>query len=110
MSQTYRNLELIVVDDNSPDATRDVVAAFTDPRIRYVRNEPNLKLPRALNRGFSLVARRVSDVDLRRQPLCGDAISKMLAFLQKMGCDFVFADYFDFADIDQNGAALKSAI
>ncbi len=54
LNQTYTNLELIVVDDNSPDDTRDVVASFGDPRIRYVRNEPNLKLPRALNRGFSL--------------------------------------------------------
>src|SRR5678815_3231547 len=54
LSQTHANLELIVVDDNSPDGTRDVVASFRDPRIRYVRNEPNLKLPRALNRGFSL--------------------------------------------------------
>jgi len=54
LNQTHANLELIVVDDNSPDETRDVVASFSDPRIRYVRNDPNLKLPRTLNRGFSL--------------------------------------------------------
>ena len=54
LAQTYANWELIVVDDNSPDDTAQVVAGFTDQRIRYVKNDPNLKLPRALNCGFSL--------------------------------------------------------
>ena len=54
LGQTYANLELIVVDDNSPDDTTEVVSSFDDPRIRYVKNDPNLKLPRALNRGFAL--------------------------------------------------------
>ncbi|MDV7390561.1 glycosyltransferase family 2 protein, partial [Arthrospira platensis SPKY1] len=54
LAQSFRDFELIVVDDNSPDDTPQVVARFDDPRIRYVRNEPNLRLPRALNRGFAL--------------------------------------------------------
>ena len=108
LNQTYTNLELIVVDDNSPDATREIVAAFTDPRIRYVRNEPNLKLPRALNRGFSLARGEYLTWTSDDNLYAPDAISKMVAFLQKMGCDFVFADYFDFADIDQTGQPLES--
>ena len=54
LAQMYRNLELIVVDDNSKDDTPSVVRSFDDARIRCVRNDPNLKLPAALNRGFSL--------------------------------------------------------
>ena len=50
LAQTHRNLELIVVDDNSKDETPSVVRSFDDARIRYVRNDPNLKLPAALNR------------------------------------------------------------
>jgi len=34
LAQTYANWELIVVDDNSPDDTAEVVAAFGDHRIR----------------------------------------------------------------------------
>jgi glycosyltransferase involved in cell wall biosynthesis len=107
LDQTYRNLELIVVDDNSPDATRDVVAAFDDPRIRYVRNEPNLKLPRALNRGFSLARGEyltwTSDDNLYGET----AIEKMVAAMQRQKCDFIYADYYHFADLDAEGKPLQ---
>ena len=42
LQQYYRNIELIVVDDCSPDDIKGVVDAFDDTRIRYVRNDVNL--------------------------------------------------------------------
>ncbi len=36
LAQTYRDLELIIVDDGSTDGGRDVLAGFTDPRIKIV--------------------------------------------------------------------------
>ncbi len=107
LGQTYGNLELIVVDDNSPDATRDVVATFVDPRIRYVRNEPNLRLPRALNRGFSLARGEyltwTSDDNLYGER----AIEKMVAAMQQRKWDFVYADYYHFTDLDAEGKPLE---
>lgn len=35
LSQTYRNIEYIVVDGASTDNTRDVVARYQDPRLKY---------------------------------------------------------------------------
>ena len=42
LAQTFEDWELIVVDDCSPGDIQGVVSKFTDPRIRYYRNEKNL--------------------------------------------------------------------
>lgn len=106
LSQTYPNWELIVVDDNSPDNTSEVVKSFSDPRIHYVRNEPNLKLPRALNRGFSLARGEyltwTSDDNMYGE----NAIQRMVEVLQGRDCDFIYADYYLFAENDPDGRPL----
>lgn len=55
--QTYRELELIVVDDGSNDDTADVVAklATDDPRIRLLRQE-NAGVSAARNAGIGIAA------------------------------------------------------
>jgi glycosyltransferase involved in cell wall biosynthesis len=42
LGQTLDALELVIIDDNSPDDTARVVQAFDDPRIRFLRNTANL--------------------------------------------------------------------
>jgi len=41
LSQTYRNFELLILDNGSTDRTPQYVLSLNDPRIRYVRNPPN---------------------------------------------------------------------
>ena len=100
LAQTHRNLELIVIDDNSSDGTPDVVRALDDPRIRYVRNDTNLKLPRGLNKGFALASGDFLTWTSDDNLYTVNAIERMVAVLQGGGCDFVFADYFHFSDLD----------
>ena len=49
LQQSWRNLELIVIDDASPDATWQVLQKCTDPRVRLSRNERNLGSHGTLN-------------------------------------------------------------
>ncbi len=42
LGQTYGELEILVADDASTDDTRDIVAGFSDPRVKYFRNERNI--------------------------------------------------------------------
>ena len=42
LAQTYHNIELIIVNDQSPEPIRDIVAQYDDFRIRYYENEENI--------------------------------------------------------------------
>lgn len=42
LAQTHRDIEVVVVDDCSPDNIPDIVDEYSDPRLRYIRNEQNL--------------------------------------------------------------------
>lgn len=107
LAQTYPHWELIVVDDNSPDDTPAVVQSFDDARIRYVRNEPNLKLPRALNKGFSLARGDYLTWTSDDNLFAKTAIQKMVDRLARGDCDFVYADYELFSETDANGNPLE---
>src|SRR5690606_913848 len=54
LAQTYRHLELLVVDDASTDDTAQTIAAFDDPRIRYINHETNRGGAAARNTGIAL--------------------------------------------------------
>lgn len=55
LGQTFIDFELIVVDDASTDATPDILASYTDPRLRVVRNEHNIGVVGTRNRGMTMV-------------------------------------------------------
>lgn len=58
LKQTYKNIEIIVVDDNNPDSegrilTEEVMNEFADnDRVRYIKHEKNKNGSAARNTGF----------------------------------------------------------
>ena len=53
-NQTYKNIEIIVIDDCSTDNTYNIVSELiaTDPRIRLYKNDKNSKIVKTLNFAF----------------------------------------------------------
>ncbi|MDA1317288.1 MAG: glycosyltransferase family 2 protein [bacterium] len=42
LNQTLKHIEIIILDDASPDDTKDVVASYIDKRITYIRQKNNV--------------------------------------------------------------------
>ena len=53
LAQTYDDYEILIVDDCSSDSTQDVIAEFTDPRIRSFRHDRNRGKSAAVNTGIA---------------------------------------------------------
>ncbi len=55
LAQSFSDFELIISDDNSPDATKSICEEYAakDKRVKYFRNEQNLKMPGNLNNAIS---------------------------------------------------------
>lgn len=93
LNQTYKNWELIIVDDCSTDNTDEIVASFDDERIRYFRNDKNSGA--ALTRNKAMREARGEwiaflDSDDLWAP---EKLEKQLSFMKENGYTFSFTEY-----------------
>jgi glycosyltransferase involved in cell wall biosynthesis len=106
LSQTYENIELIIVDDCSTDETPEIIKSDKDERIKYVRHKKNRGLPHALNTGFAKATGDyltwTSDDNYYNE----EAIKKMVEVLhanKRVG--FVYTNYYF---VDKNNNIIRS--
>ena len=52
LNQTYRNIEVIIIDDASTDGTGDLILSYNDERIKYFKNSSNLYAAESRNIGI----------------------------------------------------------
>lgn len=81
LASTYRDFELLVVDDASTDDGAARVRAISDPRLRLLESDANAGRPSAANRGYDAARGRyvaVLDADDRMLP---ERLAKQVAFL-----------------------------
>jgi len=66
LNQTFKDFEIILIDDASDETTKKIIRSYNDDRIKVLTNEKNLGVTKSLNRGLSLaqgkyIARMDSD-------------------------------------------------
>ena len=89
LSQTYKDIELIIVDDGSTDNTKDIVESIDDIRIKYIFQK-NSGAAEARNTGIKNAQGKYiafQDSDDYWYP---DKLEKQLAYLEDNEADIVF--------------------
>lgn len=90
LNQTYRNLEVIVVDDGSAESAEDILAPYLGERVRYHRYTPNQGASHARNVGVTLARGEYiafQDSDDLWKP---NKLELQLEYLRSGGWDLVF--------------------
>ncbi|MDB6028211.1 MAG: glycosyl transferase [Verrucomicrobiales bacterium] len=106
LSQTYGNIEIIVVDDCSPDNCAQIAADYSrkDSRLRLISHKKNGGVARAFNTGFNsakgdFMTRLAQDDFFER-----NAIEEMVRFLQRHS--EIGLVYCDMNLVDANGKVI----
>ncbi len=99
LTQSYEDIEAIVVDDASTDDTSDVVKSFDDPRVRYLRHEANKYASAARNTGSeAAIGRYIAYVDDDDEWL-PHKLTKQVELIEKapreVGMVYCWLDYLD---------------
>jgi len=98
LGQTYKNTQLIIVDDGSTDNTFEIVSSYKDPRMRYVKHNRNMGMPTALNTGFANANGDYLTWTSDDNFYAPDAITKLISFLETQNCQFAYSDFYRFSD------------
>ena len=95
LNQTYKNWELILIDDNSTDNTLKIAEAFSKryPNIKLFKNKINLGTAFSRNTGIenskgNFIA--FLDADDLWKP---EKLEKQLGFIKRNNCDVCFSSY-----------------
>lgn len=95
LNQTYKNLEIILVDDCSTDRSKEVIKDIekNDTRVKYVRLEKNSGAAVARNKGLETAkGQYVAFID--SDDVWKEAkLSKQLEFMKKQGAAFTYTAY-----------------
>lgn len=93
LNQTYQKWELIIVDDCSTDNTDKVVKSFTDPRIRYLKNDKNSGA--ALTRNKAIREARGEWIAFLDSDDLWDStkLEKMIGFMTANNYSFAYHEY-----------------
>jgi glycosyltransferase involved in cell wall biosynthesis len=107
LNQSYKNIEVIIVNDCSTDASLSIIEKYLaiDNRIKVIFNNENKKLPASLNVGHHLAKGNfvtwTSDDNLYKE----NAIETLVNTLLQKKADVVYSD---FIVIDEKGLEIRN--
>jgi glycosyltransferase involved in cell wall biosynthesis len=55
LNQHFSEFEFVIINDGSTDKSEEIIRSYTDPRIKYYKNEVNSGIVKTLNKGLDLI-------------------------------------------------------
>ena len=89
LNQTYRNIELIVVDDCSTDNTKEILNEIKDDRLKYFCLEKNSGACAARNRGINEAKGEIIAFNDSDDEWHNDKLLSQFSFMQENDADIV---------------------
>lgn len=86
--QTFKNFELLIIDDGSTDNSLNIVESYDDSRIRLIKNEGNKGIPYTRNRGIENARGKYIAILDSDDIACSVRLEKQYLFMEK-NKDFV---------------------
>lgn len=107
LKQTYKNWEMIIVDDESKDNTEEIVSQYNDERIKYTKLKENSGADVARNTAIDKANGKYIaflDSDDLWEP---EKLEKQIKFMKKNNYNITATDY---QKIDEEGKLLNKII
>ena len=98
LNQTYKDLELIIIDDGSEDNTKEIVDSINDKRLVYVKQE-NQGCCAARNKGINIAKGKYIAFQDSDDVWHTDKLEKQIRVLQQNNADVIFAKVFIFGNL-----------
>ena len=93
INQDYKNLEIIVVDDNSSDNSISIIKKFKDRRIKLIKLNNHLGVSKARNRGIDEASGELICFIDSDDYWYLDKISKQVRFILDNDYKFIYGSY-----------------
>ena len=98
LNQTYKNIELIIVDDGSTDNTKEIIDSINDKRIKYIY-QANQGAASARNKGIDLAEGQYIAFQDSDDVWHLDKLEKQLKVLKQNDADVIFCKVFLFGNL-----------
>lgn len=95
LKQTYKNIEVIIIDDGSVDNSLEIAEVFAqkDDRIKIFRNYQNRGLPYSLNRGHIVSTSKYQTWISDDNYFFENALQELIITLKEKSSDIVYSNY-----------------
>jgi len=97
LAQSYKNFELLIINDGSTDSSEKIIQSYSDSRIVYIKNSRNIGLIKSLNKGIQQAKGKfIARMDADDVSMTDRFELQLKAFEENKSAVVVSSDYFSF--------------